>query len=410
MGSMITLGIGKMEIDWGKNNIYRNHSKLFQKSDRRSIPYYYSNEYSDELIIEMKDGFSRKMHFVKSRLDLLGYSMEKLENTYNQFLKELDFHSIDVKIPFHVFKEVIYNIDVKKVNVLEFELEGYQYGYDFGEYARDCLMKDAEINRLFENYSEEHKFHLKYDLETYMENIDPYVLIRIIAENPMNNNLDLQWRYKDIVEGGWESEDNIFKGLDSKDKILIVTEGSSDSFILRKTLENLYVDVADFFEFVDMNENYPFTGVGNLYNFFLGLVRINVQNNIIIVFDNDIAGNEKYCLAKDKVTPDNIMIYKLPELQEFDSFQTIGPSGKSIEDINLKAVSIECFLDLSNEKYAPLIRWMSYSKKVDQYQGVLVNKDKYVRRFKSIDLLNSSYNSCKLKFLIDDIIQKWITN
>ena len=29
MGSMITLGIGKMEIDWGKNNIFNNHSCLF---------------------------------------------------------------------------------------------------------------------------------------------------------------------------------------------------------------------------------------------------------------------------------------------------------------------------------------------------------------------------------------------
>ncbi len=29
MGSFITLGVGKLEIDWGKNNLFKNHSKLF---------------------------------------------------------------------------------------------------------------------------------------------------------------------------------------------------------------------------------------------------------------------------------------------------------------------------------------------------------------------------------------------
>lgn len=42
-----------------------------------------------------------------------------------------------------------------------------------------------------------------------------------------------------------------------------------------------------------MNENYPFTGTGSLYNFCMGLCRINIQNNIIAIFDNDTAGLEK---------------------------------------------------------------------------------------------------------------------
>lgn len=33
MGSIITLGIKKMDIDWGKNNYFNNHSILFQKND-----------------------------------------------------------------------------------------------------------------------------------------------------------------------------------------------------------------------------------------------------------------------------------------------------------------------------------------------------------------------------------------
>lgn len=41
MGSMISLGVGRMEIDWGKNNVFRNHSSLFKTEDIKSIPYWH---------------------------------------------------------------------------------------------------------------------------------------------------------------------------------------------------------------------------------------------------------------------------------------------------------------------------------------------------------------------------------
>lgn len=30
MGTMISLGVGKMEIDWGENNVFTDHSVLFK--------------------------------------------------------------------------------------------------------------------------------------------------------------------------------------------------------------------------------------------------------------------------------------------------------------------------------------------------------------------------------------------
>ena len=54
MDSMINLGVGKLELDWGKNNFFTNHSKLFFPSDVKKIPYYYADN-----VIEYKEGFSR---------------------------------------------------------------------------------------------------------------------------------------------------------------------------------------------------------------------------------------------------------------------------------------------------------------------------------------------------------------
>jgi len=105
MGTLITLGIDKMEIDWGKNNIFKNHSDLFQLEDKKEISYYYGNYDNDETIIKMKYGYAKKLDLIKHRLDLLGYSMKNIEEKYNQLLFELENHSISVKIPFKTFKE-----------------------------------------------------------------------------------------------------------------------------------------------------------------------------------------------------------------------------------------------------------------------------------------------------------------
>lgn len=55
MGTMITLGVGKLEISWGKNNIFDNFCDLFQPEDWKDIKYYYADN-----IVETKKGYSRK--------------------------------------------------------------------------------------------------------------------------------------------------------------------------------------------------------------------------------------------------------------------------------------------------------------------------------------------------------------
>ena len=69
MGSMISLGVGKMEIDWGKNNMFRDHSALFTDGDIKDIPYYYAGLEENEIITEYHEGFSRKFfRMVSSRI------------------------------------------------------------------------------------------------------------------------------------------------------------------------------------------------------------------------------------------------------------------------------------------------------------------------------------------------------
>lgn len=192
---------------------------------------------------------------------------------------------------------------------------------------------------------------------------------------------------------------------------MIVTEGKTDTFILQTSINTLFPEVSDFFYFIDMQDNYPFTGTGNLYNFASGLTKIKIQNKTIIVFDNDEAGIFSYKKCKEKlVSIPNLKFYHLPDLPEFKNFLTIGPSGDAYQDINGKAVSIECFLDLSFEsKRTPQVRWTIYNDKSNQHQGALIAKDEYTRIFKK-SLLEKNYNKDKLFFLINDLIRFWCSN
>jgi hypothetical protein len=44
MGSMIHLGTGRLEIEWGKNNGFVDHIALFQESDVALVLYYCAGE------------------------------------------------------------------------------------------------------------------------------------------------------------------------------------------------------------------------------------------------------------------------------------------------------------------------------------------------------------------------------
>jgi hypothetical protein len=178
--------------------------------------------------------------------------------------------------------------------------------------------------------------------------------------------------------------------------------------VIRKALQALCPEIDDFFDFIDMEEHYPFTGTGNLLRFCQGLARIRIQNQVLVLFDNDVAGNEAFSRCRQLVLPRNMYICRLPVHSDFNQFRTAGPGGISSENINGTAVSIECFLDLSVHASAPTVRWTAYSRDLGTYQGELERKDEYVRAFKSANLVDGTCDTSKLRYLLDYIVEQWV--
>ena len=279
MGSYITLSVDGLELDFGKDDLFQNHSKLFSRDDVKEVPYYYADGQVDR-----KNAFCRRLGDVLRRLELLGYSIPAIEKKFvsNKAKRESDFP--DLRIDFRILHAIIKSIDLGQID-----------RKDEGEYKwlnaliLDGISSNRQINKIG-NLSD----IMSAEDRDFFDHIQPYSVLRLLIENPSNLDSELCWRYSDVVEGGYVSETDLFEDISSEEKFLIVTEGSSDLFIIKKALEILRPDMLDFFSFVDMADHYPFSGTGNLYRFSQGLASIGIQNKVLIVYDNDTVGRDKW--------------------------------------------------------------------------------------------------------------------
>ena len=138
--------------------------------------------------------------------------------------------------------------------------------------------------------------------------------------------------------------------------------------ILQHALALLRPGIADFFRFIDVSESHPFSGTGNLIKFAEGLAKIDVQNQVVFVLDNDAEGLDAYQRLSTLTLPANMRRIMLPERDTFRAFPAEGPEGLHSSDINHRAAAIECYLDLEVGGHPPAkVLWTNYKKGLGIY-------------------------------------------
>lgn len=388
MGSMAYLTIGSFEINWGKNNVMMMHGELFQSRDVMLVPDIYVGD-EGELITKMQQGASKPLAGVLPRLDLLGFTLEAAREDFESVMQMAGCEEPPIS-----FEELAASLKAMDVDAAAAD---YHDDYDFGEFfAREIFDRLG----LRKHVTDQHG--ARYELGQIMENLHPYSVLRLLAENPVNLSRPVMWHYNDVVENGWVELSTISANVGSARRFLIVTEGSSDAHIIERALALLRPDTADFFTFVDMEDGYPFTGTGNLHRFCQGLAAIGIENRVIVLYDNDLEGALR-CEDTSRLNlPSSMRVTKLPSLPELSSFQTLGPDGIGVADINGKAAAIECYLDLAfGTEETPQVRWSSYNDKADSYQGALMYKETYTRRFLKLRYPDPAYDFNKLEAILD---------
>ncbi|MGF6178851.1 hypothetical protein [Ensifer sp. 4252] len=162
--------------------------------------------------------------------------------------------------------------------------------------------------------------------------------------------------------------------------VLILTEGASDTKILSSALKAMYPEFADLYEFVDFEEFKIEGGVSMVTKTIKAFAGVRMAQRTIGLFDNDAAGWEQaVILDRLPKLPPSIRTMLLPDVEIGRSYPTMGPEGLRDMDVNGSACSIELFLGreaLSDENgnLRP-IRWSSWNKAANRYQGELENKN-----------------------------------
>jgi len=398
---MIHLALGRLEVDWGKNNFFQNHGVLFQSEDCKPVPSYYAGEdWPDgEPIIEMNKGFGKPLRHIVDRLELLGHTLPALERYYNELHLQHDIE--EQPVSFARLAQALREVDVNNVSG--------NYGEDHspGRFVREEIVDRLSLTTELDhtNLRPDH-----WEVDLILENFSPYGGLRLLAENSNNLDLDVNWDFTPLVESGWASDEEFEAGPSNDQCFLIVTEGSSDAKVIKHALGLLRPHVADFFQFVDMEEGYPFSGTGNLYRFTQGLVSIAIQNNTIIVYDNDAEGVAKLKATQALSLPPNLRTMQLPQLSVFSNFPTYGPTGSSSLDINGKAAAIECYLDLRQPGLPkPVIRWTSFNRELGVYQGELEQKTDFLKCFLKLKSIPTDYDTTKIEAVLDALIDECVT-
>lgn len=415
MGTEITLELRGLTLSYSKNDRGWDHGSLFQEKDRSVRPVRRSRSGNDDDVDTTRE-FRRRLGEVLPRLDLLGFTLDRAHREYARLasswvecrreLDDGDEHNPLDPMTFAEFRGFIARHPLAKLNTrfvsLHNEQKRARLAQRFGG--------EAEIGKIPRMDCEEYPDWSEAALFGGLINIlHPYFTLRLLGEVPANRRCELIWEYGSLVDAGWAAESDFEPSARRRETFLIATEGSSDVHILQRALQLLRPDVSDFFRFIDVTESHPFSGTGNLVKFGEGLVKIDVHNQILFVFDNDAEGvSASRRLARLRFPP-NMRVLVLPDLNEFRTFRTRGPEGPMIADINGRAAAIECYLDLCLKGRTPAqVLWKSHREDLDVYHGALEFKESYVKHFleqgpKAVE--RRGYDFSKLAIVLDHLIK-----
>lgn len=418
MGTEIRLDVADMWVTYSKNHRGIDHGSIFQEDDRKAVKSdqldydWHENEGEDPTASEM--AFTRPLKDVVPRLELLGFNLDRVRREYDAVaansLEEKQSGQDDDEEPvpdLMSFAEFLAFVTAHPIeNLDDTFLSGSDDAREEKIQGRFAGMALARLP----NYE-------SYDINAYSERsffgelvriLHPYSILRLLAEAKTNEDAPVVWQYGPLVENGYAATREFVPHARRTETFLIATEGSSDVHILKHALALLRPGIADFFRFIDVSESHPFSGTGNLVKFAEGLAKIDVQNQVIFVFDNDAEGLDAHQKLSTLTLPANMRRIMLPELDAFRAFPAEGPEGLHSSDINRRAAAIECYLDLDVGGNPPAkVLWTNYKKGLGIYQGALEFKETYIKEFLKQTpetLRDGSYDVRKIEAVLDLLI------
>lgn len=206
---------------------------------------------------------------------------------------------------------------------------------------------------------------------------------------------NLVYDITDLVHSGYveEDEDFVDQGIRTaaeeysyRAKTLVLTEGRSDSEVLRGTMSLLYPHLVDYFSFMDFEGARAEGGASRLAALVKSFAGAGIVNRTIALFDNDTAAAVALGTLSQINIPRHIAVRTLPPLDFLNSYPTEGPTGTALANVNGSAASIELMLgaDVLTDGSAGFVpvRWTGFERSLGRYQGEVTNKALIQERYR----------------------------
>lgn len=393
MGSYGECWLGSLSVGSTKGYFDNGIMQLFRSSDKRSarcrvadLPSPLRNsrlyrEDDDEKINVVY--YSAPATLIRDRLELKGYTLETAKRAFVKRMKAEAKHYVTPT-------EGLEDYYSKRFELLR-TLKVDDWLAKLREIKESSLSPQTSAGDS-QNQSALKSYMLETDWYGFC-GIDLFVPLRLALEICSAAD-DFVYDLSDLVSGGYFSTKEDFVALagesaagefSSGSKIIILTEGRSDGWIMRESLNLLFPHLADYFTFMDFEAARVEGGAPQLAKIIRAFAGAGIVNKIIGLFDNDTAGNEACRSLKSIKLPGNFSVLTLPELKTLRKYPTVGPSGRRRMNVNGTAASIELYLgaDVLREKgrLSP-VQWSGYNHSTREYQGEVLGKDSIQKRFK----------------------------
>ncbi len=395
MGSYAELKLGPFCLSYDKSDVDPLIMALFQESDKhvyKGTPKQLKSKYNidvDEDVYEEDYKltimyYSACVSAIKDRLDLMGFTCKFAENDFYNGLKEQI-------VQYEEWGLTSFKRDLRILRNLNLET----WISNLKIIAQKNLSPIGANNPATKKYNPLLRYMLsssdtKYGFPGY----EFRNFLRLLVDVFSGSDL-LVYDLTDLLAGSYIQEsDNLVEyadGLISEDflfskKIIVLTEGDTDKWILQRSLKLLYPHLFDYFHFLDFNGAKVEGGAGALANIVKAFAGAGIINRIIALFDNDTAAESAIQTLRTIKLPKDIVIKQYPDISLANSYPTQGPTGRTSMNINGLACSIELYLgtDILSDidgNFTP-IQWKGYDSKLHKYYGEIVNKVDLQSNFK----------------------------
>lgn len=402
MGSFCDLTLSGYEIDQSKSYISTFWSCFFNEDDKRSrsvrYDHYYIKPITDNDDVPTFE-YAASVETMKLRLEIMGYTLDKVKRKYAEGLA----NALKTKQEYNAEGFTVDgDNDEEHLNILMnggfyhwLSLIKYIFDNKITKYSDD-LDEHENIYRFIIDYNDiDENLYLGYP------NIGIGYFLRAALE-AVEPCSELILDITSVVSSGYYEEDEPVCAstaqmlLDSTlpfQKIIILTEGSSDSKILSKALKLLYPKVESYFSFLDFDTYKAEGGSAMLEKTVKSFAAAGISNKIIALFDFDAAGVAATERLKKRKFPSNFRVMNLPAIELAYNYPTIGSQGIINENVNGRACSIEMYLGVdiltdTDNQLAP-VKWRNIEPQINTYQGEISGKADLQKKYlKKLDVTN----------------------